>query len=303
MHADPAKGAIFHLTLFGGPEIVKNGNICQISPLQGGFLGLLYGGDSEHISREEVLSVFWPDDDPPAARRRLNQLLYSIKRRVGDPPPFETQGDGIRQSPERMSTDYQAFHLALREERFLDCAEYLKAGFMKHSEGRFTPEFTDWVLGRHRDLKRVLRGRVKRWLTQAEEQANWEAASYAAEVLLSLDPSNEETLRLFLRTRVRAGGYLDLETTVSDFAVGIEKVTGSPWEPGQETQSLIERIQVQSDAVLSNWASQLAPTITDPPLSGRETELNLLRRTVSAPPHRALRGILVLEKPASGRRA
>jgi len=83
MPEDPIAERIFHITIFGGPQLLLRGELCRVSPLQGSLLGLVYGGDSTHISREEVLSLFWPEDDPTTARRRLNQLVYSLKKRTG----------------------------------------------------------------------------------------------------------------------------------------------------------------------------------------------------------------------------
>ena len=301
MPDDPTTRRPFHVTVFGGPQFFIRGETCKISPLQGNLLGLLYGRDTTLLSREEVLSVFWPEDAPTAARRRLNQLVYSLKKRTGEPPPFDSEGEEIRQTPDRVSSDLQSFTSALNECRFADCMTHVSRGFLRHSEGSFTGEFSDWIRDRDQGLRRLLRNKTRRWLAASEEKADWEAAQNAAEVLLNLDPTNEETLRLLLRTRARAGGYLDFESTLREFSGRMEETAGAPWEPSDETQSLVERFRLEGTFPQSTWTLKGAPTVREPPLFGRESEHKLLRRTLATPPHHALRGIMITGEAGIGK--
>jgi DNA-binding SARP family transcriptional activator/tetratricopeptide (TPR) repeat protein len=301
MPEDSKASPRFHITLFGGPLLRREGVLCASSPLQAGFLGLLYGHESSHLLREEILTVFWPEEDPPTARRRLNQLLYSIKKRFGEPAPFSVSGEEVHRVPDRVGSDLSEFSTALAAGTLNEAATILSGRFLKNCEEAFTREFSDWIRGRDQALRTEFRTRARDCLAKCEAQADWPGAHRTADSLFALDPLNEEALRLLLRTRARAGNFLDVESTVQEFSSRTQEVLGLPWKPSEETLDLIKRIRSQGPDPRPTQGLHTISDLPEPPLFGRGREHKLLRRTLASPPHEALRGILVTGEAGIGK--
>lgn len=245
--------------------------------------------------------MFWPEDEPSAARRRLNQLLYSIKKRFGEPFPFHLDGEDIRQAPAGVTTDLQEFSRALREHRLSEALALISGRFLKNCEGLFTTEFSDWIEFRDRSLRGELRKEARARFSHSEDRGDWESSHISAEVLLSLDPVNEDLLRLLLQALARVGNFSDIEPLIQEYSSRIQHTLGSPWTPSPETRTLLEKIRSEEEAPGPIWTLRSSPERRDPPLLGREKEHKLLRRTLSTLPHQALRGILVTGEAGIGK--
>lgn len=291
----------FRMIIFGGPRLLVGGEACPLSPFQRGFLGFLFGRTEGAIHRDEVLSMLWPEDDPPKARRRLNQLLYTIKRKTGSNPPFDCVGDQILKAPSRAFSDLDTYHAALLENRLSECTDLLIRGFLRQASGSISSPFSDWIEGRDRELRSTLRRKIRQALQACEASADWEGARDAAEALSSLAPLDEDALRTLMRARARLGGTSEAESALSEFAARREATLGSKWNPRAETISTLERIHSEASAGGHGKLGGIQGRQQEPRLVGRDAEHALLRRTLATPPHQAFRGILVTGEAGIGK--
>lgn len=291
----------FEISLFGGPLLEISGSPCSLSPHQGGLMGLLYGGPLSHITREEVISLLWPDDAPPVARRRLNQLLYSFKKKTGVPPPFVLEGEEIHRPEHLESGDLGHYLEYLESGRLPQCAELLRLGFLRRLDGQVTRELSDWIRSRDSHFKERLGRRGQAVLAKSLEAGHWSVARGAAEALLTLDPHHEGLLRALMKAIGSSSGFLEAEAAMREFGQAWKMEMGAPWEPSTETHSLLQRLRSGAPMGQAPKETDLEPAEKLTSLVGRETEYSLLRRAMFAPPHRALRGILISGEAGIGK--
>jgi len=291
----------YRLVLFGGPELFRGENPFPLSPLQRTFLGILYGSGKGRLDREEILGLLWPDDPSPRARRRLNQLLYSIKRKIGSDVLFDTVGERVRKVPSAVSTDLDSYELALREDRLRFCSEALSRGFLRRSLGQTSRSLTSWIESRERDLRGELTRRLREALAGKEEKADWGGMRDAAEAILLLSPLDEGVLRIVMKARARATDPAEAEAAFVEFASQREAILGSPWEPSRETLSLLDRIRTNGEFNSRAGQEKERPAQPIPRLVGRDSEHAQLRRTLESPPSEFLRGVLVTGEAGIGK--
>jgi len=253
------------------------------------------------MDREEVISVLWPDDDPGRARRRLNQLLYSIKKKAGSPAPFRSRGDRIMKRKTQVSSDLETYLGHLRAYRLVECTSRLSRGFLRKSNGQISTVFSAWIEDRERDLRSVLGNKLREHLTRCESTAAWEDAREAAESICVLNPLDESALRSLIKARARVSGLLDAEAAVADFAIRREAALGSVWTPQEETLSLLRRMRFEPGSLAPDTSSDSPGDQREPRLVGRDGERTLLRRSLMTPPQRFLRGILVSGEAGIGK--
>jgi DNA-binding SARP family transcriptional activator/tetratricopeptide (TPR) repeat protein len=292
---------MFQVVLFGGPELLVEGEICPLSPRQAGFLGFLYACERQAVGREEIISLFWPGVDPGRARRNLNQLLYTIKRKTGAPAPFESTRDLVLPQSVGTESDLERYRGYLHEGRLEKCAEMVSLGFLRVVAERLSKPLSDWIEGQERKIRSQLIQKLKERLGNAEKGADWHAAQEGAVALSMLDPLSEAILRSLMRACSRTGGPAAAEAVFIAFSSRYKDFWGTQWRPKDETRTVLEAIRAEaaSNPPPSAQSARLEPGNTR--LVGRNPERHLLRQTLTNPPVRALRGILVLGEAGIGK--
>ncbi len=301
MPQDAPAGERSRFQMFGGPVLFRHGTVVDLSPLQAALLGLLLGGSEGILSRNEILGRFWADEDATKARKRLNQLIYSLKQRAGEPLLIHARREKIFRAPEVIRTDLDDFQEALEASRFLTCFALLDQGFLRDLEGAITRDFSDWVQDRRAEMRNQLRRRAERRWIECERNGEWAGAAIAGEALLSMHPGNEGHLRRLMEARGKAGLLTEAEAAFREFqsrAVGPGK---TPWVPERETAELLVKIRSLESPAGKPQATKILHSEEDPPLIGRENERALLRRTLRRIPHQALRGILLIGEAGIGK--
>jgi DNA-binding SARP family transcriptional activator len=287
--------------VFGGPRLFRRGEEVPLSSQQESLLGVLFGNGKETLGRTQVISLFWPDEDPPRARRRLSQLIYSLRQRLGNPPVFWTRGDEIHWSGTQVASDLKEFEAELKRGSLLACAQLLEMGFLGRVAGGSGRQLSTWIESREAELRRSLRGRAERAWLEAARDENWEGARLAAETLLQLSPLDEERLRKVLESRAKTGPPEEAEQAAHEFGLRFEETRGRSWKPSAATRNLLDDIES-----LTLEDGQQAPTrilaeFPEPPLLGRTEERALLRASLNRVPRETLRAILIRGEAGIGK--
>ncbi|MFC1574796.1 AAA family ATPase [Gemmatimonadota bacterium] len=287
--------------VFGGLRLFWNGEQIHLSPQQAALIGYVFGHGKEAIGRSEIVSRFWPNDDPSKARRRLNQLLYSIRKHFQEQAPLRARGDLILCAEEGTSSDLRDFHTALKSHQLRRCATLLEQGFLAEAQGPLSYEYLDWVESRSRELRGTLRKCAERRWHDCERASDWSGASAAADALLALDPLNEKRLRQVLEAQAKGGHSAEAEFILREFASQSEQVHGKAWTPEEGTSSLVEKIRSAEPEPFLLPPTDLSGGMPEPPMLGRSTEQRLLRKTLRRIPHQELRGILLTGEAGIGK--
>ncbi len=291
----------FRLVLFGGPSLSRDGTPIPISKMQGSLLGLLYGDESTFLTRERVISLLWPDIDPPVARRRLNQLLYSLKKKTGEPTPFTIVGEEIHRAQDRCDSDLEDFEAWIEEERYRSCFDLVRKGLLPRLTGWYTNQLTDWISTRQNQCVSLLCQGAKETLAEAEECSRWKGALQAASVLTDLNPVEEEFLRHMMLAEARVSGLTAAKKVFRNFRSTYEGMMGLEWNPEKETLNLLEGLETNLSRFQPPSSESGGTAKKNPIFIGREGELTLLRRALMTPPHQSLRAILVSGEAGIGK--
>ena len=301
MSDHPSSKDTLRIQVFGGPRLFYGREEAHLSPNQAVLLGMLYGTAEPRLARTTVLSRLWPDESKPRARRRLNQLLYSLKKQVPDPTPFIAKGDELVQCSPPFLSDLAEFESALEQRAFLTCAKLVERQFLGMLEESLPRELEDWIASRQLELQRLLRRGAERQWKECEQAGEWEHACEAVEALQTLDPFNEDLLRMEMEARAKWGFSWEAEAVFSDFSEQMEEAEGNPWTPSEKTQALLEEIRrlvADSGNLRSPKARRTQP---EPPLLGREDEKAHLRNTLRKTPHQSLQGIVLSGEAGIGK--
>ena len=289
---------MLHVQLFGGPRLFRGKEQIPLSPHQTAVLGLVFGTEGSSLPRLTVLSCLWPEEDPGRARRRLSQLLYNFKRKIGDPGVFDVGREEIRKPPVGVSTDLEEYKTALQNRALHTCVTLLEKGFASKTVGWVNRQHGDWIEGREAELRYELRRQAERhWVGCAQEE-DWEGAQVAAEALLALAPFDETCLQRVMKARAKAGFPAEAEEAYRDFSAHNQ---GVRWAPKEETKALLDVIQSVSSTPNGYQLDQGSPKPPEPPLLGRDDERNLLRKTLKRVPQKDLRGVLISGEAGIGK--
>lgn len=82
------------IRLFGGPELVSDGDAITFTPIQACLVSLAYLEPRATLTREKITWLLWRLGEDAKTRHRIRQLLYNINS-AGSHPVLERQGEVI----------------------------------------------------------------------------------------------------------------------------------------------------------------------------------------------------------------
>ena len=291
----------FQLSLFGGPRLREGSRTITLSPSQRCFLAYLYGHQGDGVRREDVIPLFWPDHEEAKARRSLNQLLYSLKKRTDGIPLFESRGNHQLLKSSRVRSDLQVFEDNLEKGNLGPCFELLQKSFAPDTLPGPTDAFSDWVQARDLALQDRLREKAARCFTLRRDRADWKGVREAADVLLRLDPLDEGALRSAMEARANVGGVEEAEAAFRAFSRRVEEETGMPWTPESLTEAALEELRAAADAMEAGTFFSPGVDLPDPSFHGREEPLSRLRKALRRAPEEDIRVSLVTGEAGIGK--
>lgn len=279
--------------LFGGPELRIEGESVRLSRLQAALLALVFASGRRGASRKTLVETLWTDGEERTRRRRLNQLLYSVKSRVSSGPTLIHTHDHVAPALDIVECDLTAFENALATNDFTTARNLRQRGFLSKISGFPIDAFQEWLEFRRNELhaheKRILR---KAW-SDAEASADWGGAKEAAKGLLQLEVPQEALLQQAVLAFVRAGCLDEVDEAVQEFGRRKEDATGMPWVPSRETRDLLKKIQGTDGRLQTESPDTGMPPNQTSPFGGRKEELASLRRSLRQIPPERQRVLLV----------
>jgi len=295
MSSTSPKKEMLTVQLFGGPRLFRGDEEIPLSPYQAALLAIAFRGDKTALRRAEALSLLWPDEESATARRRLSQLLYSLRQKTGEPGALEPWKEEIRVPLSGVSTDLTEFMAALGNGSFLACLALLKKGLAPRTAGLVNRKHTDWIAAKEAELRQtLLRQAGRTWHARAVEE-DWEGALAAAATLLEMAPEDETHLQQFMEAKAKSGSPRGSREAFMDYSA---RMKGTPWTPTERTNALLEAASSSATHSLVREAKRGTP---EPPLLGRDQERNLLRRALKETLRKELRGVLVSGEAGIGK--
>lgn len=195
------------LRLLGTPALdhdhrAATASACQGQPLA--LLAVLACAGERGLARDKLVALFWPESPPERAAHRLNQLVHSVRRRLGADDPLTGTGD-LRLDPDRIACDLWDLAAARRRGE-LERAVELHTGPLL--DGFFlpdNPEVERWLEARRSALAREHQETLEALALQAELRGDSRAAAAWWHRLADHEPLSSRVM-MHLMTALAASG-------------------------------------------------------------------------------------------------
>jgi DNA-binding SARP family transcriptional activator len=239
MAASPAapKDRPYRLALFRGPVLVKGDEALLLSGQALQLLGVLGAHGSGGVSRPELGNFLWKTGTWTAQRRRLSQLLLTIRTKVEQPDIVVAVGDRLALNPQLVLTDLEELRAAIEEAAFDRAMDILDGGFFTDVSGRLTQRLTEWI--GHCQIEH--RAEVRRALAEAgqlsEGISDFAGIVRTAELQVRLDPDDETHLRRLLKALAMQGKVAQARAAFRHHEERM-RLTDPEWEADEETVRL-----------------------------------------------------------------
>jgi len=152
---------------------------------------LVYLAVERRATREQILSLLWPDRDPDRARHSLSQTLYELRTTL-DGDWVESRGD-LMSVDDDVTADVVEFEEAVKKEAWSRAVEIYRGRFLDSIYLVDTREFEGWVDRLQGRLSRLFRQALGEAVGESRAAGNLEKALRLARRGVELDPLDDES--------------------------------------------------------------------------------------------------------------
>lgn len=205
------------------------------------FAYLLLHPEGGWVTREEIISVFWPQSPEERARNALRQSLAFIKGALGR-NVLQAQGrTALRVSRARVTCDAPRFVSLLEGGRAEEALALYRGEFLEDMEIPDSPAWTEW-LSNQRSLYRSRASGAAWTMARASEGGGRpRSAAFWGKKALDLSLFNEADARRLIKLLARLGDYPEALRTYRGLQ-GYLRSHGDT-DPSPETSRLMEEIR------------------------------------------------------------
>jgi Tol biopolymer transport system component/DNA-binding SARP family transcriptional activator len=197
----------FRLRTFGGLSLTVSG-ASEPLPAVGRkrlvLLAILCAEPGGPVPRDRLLAILWPEVDDVRARNALKQLVYIVRRELGQELIIEVSG-GLLADPDRITSDVQDFRRALSDGALTDAVSVCTGPFLDAVHLRDTPEFEHWVDARRHEFATAHLAALEQLGTAALAAGDSVNALRWTRALSTADPLNSRGALLVARALDESG--------------------------------------------------------------------------------------------------
>src|SRR5262245_1098938 len=196
------------LTLLGGFEVRLDDQIVDLSMKKGqALLAYLSTPTGRPHPRDKLAALLWGEVTEPAARARLRQALFVLRRGLGEPSPLRMEDETVALDRDQAATDVEEFErCAIAGTRAgLERAAVLYRGELLEGLALMEPTFEEWLVGERRRLRERALVVLDKLLALQRDAGSLETAAETALRLVALDPVQEHAHRTLMRLHAQLG--------------------------------------------------------------------------------------------------
>ena len=235
------------IELFGGVRLLReDGETARFRTRKtAALLGYLALFSGRSHAREEIAELFWPDAAPEDGRNNLSTALTALRRLLeppGIPAGTVLQADRaqIGLNPLAITTDAADFARELHAERRAETLEEKYAALRRavnlYSGDLMAGHYDSWLIGEQARRREQWLDALQRFIAQAEQAQDWDAALDAAGRLLTAEPTLEEAAQAKMRLLARQGRFDAAQKTFRELEKRLKMDLDAA--PSQETVKL-----------------------------------------------------------------
>ena len=307
------------IQLLGAPKILRDDTPLNVSRRKSRALVYYLAAHHDPVSRDQLLGLFWPDLERPAAQQTLRTTLHGLRQALG--AALSADDGSLALAPE-VEVDSRLFEASLAPNPSAPLAAPALAAALERYQGDFLEGFSlpdaaafeDWVNAERERLRRLAIRGLAALARDYEAQGNYELALATLDRALAFDQLQEDLQREALRLHYLAGDrtgairrYAHLRQLLDDEMGVLPMAETRAMYDGISNDKLpAQAMPVQAPARLPldapTISSPPAPAVSRVPFAGREPELNLLRGLLSAKTALSARQLVLVEgEPGIGK--
>ena len=250
------------LKTFGGLAITKGGESVEELRLQRrqmAMLAVLAAEGGAGVTRDRLLTLFWPDKDAEKARHALDQLLYGIRRGLGAETLISAPAS-LQLNATILASDVAEFTAAIGRDDLEVAVEIYAGPFLDGVHLADAPEFERWADGRRAYFANAFVQALTRLAAKASAAGDYAAAAGHLRRAAASDPlSGAVAQALILALAYGGNASAALEAArIHSTMVRQELDTA----PDQAVSDLVEKLQ--AGATIAPPVSPKAATIGTP---------------------------------------
>lgn len=194
----------FRLHTLGGLYLVApDGEIVRQQRRRLALMALVGAAGDRGASRDKLIAWLSPESTTDAARHSLHQLLYYIRRQVGE--DAFTGSDPLILNPVVISCDLVEFEAAVKARDLARAASLYKGPFLEGFHLPESPEFDEWASQERARLAAMHTDAILALASDATKRGDHRASAGWWRQLASVDPLSSTTALGLVRSLVASG--------------------------------------------------------------------------------------------------
>lgn len=230
------------LLTLGTPGLRDAGDLPPATPKNLAVLTYLAVAEpGGHVRRDTLLSLFWPELDQEHARNALNQVLYQLRRLLGDGAVVSHGKEEVGVDPDVVACDAVRFLECAEERDWEGALELYRGDFLAGFHLSGAPRFERWLHAERRRLRRRAVEVALEAAGEAEAAGELDPAIGWLRRARKIEPTNERVTRRLARCLDRAGDRAGAVRAYELLAARLDEELGL--EPSPETRALVDTIR------------------------------------------------------------
>lgn len=209
------------------------------------LLAVLAAAGTTGMSREKLMSLFWPESDEPSARRALNQALYALRTGLGADDLF-VGSTTLRLNPERLSSDVADFSAAFQRGDLAHAADLYRGPFLDGVHLPGVPDLERWIDAERDALQRRYLQAVTQLASAADARGAHGEAVQWWQRRVEAAPLDATAVSMLMRALAASGDVSAALQQARVHAVRVENELGFP--PDAEVMALAEQLRAGARA-------------------------------------------------------
>ena len=231
--------------------------------------------------RDQIVGIFWPEQDQMHARTQLRKALHGLRAILGT-DAFVTRGEEeIRLDTDHVWCDAVVFRRHVEAREWSDALELYSGDLLEGLyPGGVGEEFERWLYEQRSDLRELASRAAWECSSQADLTGDRAAAIAFARRAAELAPDDEEGMRRLIAALDRHGDRAGALRAFTEWQARLQKEFGA--EPDPVTRKLVRKVQAPRkgesietprllSALESSHVSPLTPAVEQSaPASGQQ---------------------------------
>ncbi len=191
------------ITLGGAALVAPDGTPVAEQRRRVALLVLVAAGGDRGTSRDKLIATLSPDSTTDSARHALHQLLYYLRRQVGEDAFLGT--DPLRLNPQLVAFDVDEFEEAVARGALAEAAALYRGPFLDGFHLGESAEFEEWASSERLRLAAKYADVLVRLAQDEERRGDHRSAAKWWRALAGLDPLNAPAAIGLMRSLAAAG--------------------------------------------------------------------------------------------------